>query len=353
MHEPPDSDPSLLQEYRSEFTQRFRALQLWNDRRRILAEPAVAAQVSPPLANSPVRFALSLQLVPVLFIGWLVSALVGLVVSDDERVDAYASKLNPAIELLDERLGHRSKQEVDDLAREAGVQHMHPQANALWMELVKAIAFHATNDSTRVRDGVAAWLQHLEASPLSAEHRLVLEAKALRFIRGQGESEKFRDTIMRSVTEGGVAMQLISVFSLLFSAWLLGQTLRGDPRFVLAARADRFYLYYSTSLVFWFLVAKVLCFGVTSFAYASGKPALFVGSQSVQMLVGLAAAVWLVSRSGEMARVLCDANPAPKGATFAIAWRIVVTMLVSLIVVLAICLFIGLAIGIVVGMMRG
>lgn len=47
------SAPSLLQEYRSEFAGRFHPLRWWNDYRRILADPAIAAQAKPALANSP------------------------------------------------------------------------------------------------------------------------------------------------------------------------------------------------------------------------------------------------------------------------------------------------------------
>lgn len=348
-----DSDPSLLQEYRREFSRSFAPLQLWNDRRRILADPATAAQAPSPLANSPVRFALSLQLFPILFIGWLISALVGMAVSDEQRRDAYAGKLAPAIALLEERLGHPADEPLKDMARQIRVQHMHPQASALWFDLLKIVSLRTLGQHAPVRDAVADWLQRLDASEVSDEHRGVLMAKTLRYLRSQSEGEKFQDTLVRSITEGGVLMQVVGVFSLLFSAWLLGQMLRGDPRFVLAQRADRFYLYYSTSLIFWFLLAKVTSFGVGSFAYAAGKPALFNVSQIAQSVIALGAMAWLLSHSGAMARVLCDAQVAPKGAAYSVAWRIVVASVVSIVVMLVVGAVLGLAAGIASAMLRG
>ena len=353
MNKPSDSDPSLLREYQREFSNKFAPLQLWSDRRRILADPAIAAQSPSPLANSPVRFALSLQLVPILFIGWLVSALVGLVVSDEQRVDAYAGKLAPAIALLEEHMGHPADEPLAETARQAGVQHMHPQAKALWFDLVKIVALRATGDDATVRDSAADWLQRLEASEVSREHRDVLKAKALRYLRSQRDGGKFQDTVMRSLTQGGVLMQVTGVFSLLFSAWLLGQMLRGDARFVLAQRADRFYLYYSTSLIFWLLLAKLAFFGVGSFAYAAGKPALFNLSQAAQLATALVTMIWLLWHSGVMARVLCDAQVAPKGAAFSVAWRIVVASVVSVIVMTVVGGVVGLAAGIASSMLRG
>ncbi len=348
------SDPSLLQEYRSEFAGRFHPLRLWNDRRRILADPAIAAQPQPALANSPVRFALSLQLLPILFIGWLVGALTGLVEPDDERAGVYAGKLAPAIALLEERIGPVPDAQLKDMARQAGVQHMHPQAESLWMELVRGMVFrNAAGDLTQVGDVTASWLHRLDTSDIADEHRAVLAAKALRFVRGLQANEKLHDKVIRSVTEGGVLIQVMGVFSLLFCAWLLGQMLRGDARFPLAARADRFYLYYSTSHIFWFLLVKLLCFGVGSFAYAAGNAGLFTSMQTAQLLVGLGIAAWLLSRSGEMARVLCGAEPAPKGAAFAIGWRIVAAMTTSMIAIVVIALVVGFVAGIALSMLRG
>lgn len=347
------SDPSLLHEYRSEFAGRFHPLLLWNDRRRILADPAIAAQTPSPLANSPVRFALSLQLLPILFIGWLVGTLAGLIEPGDGRVGVYAGKLAPAIELLEERLGPMPDAQLNDMARQAGVQQMHPQADPLWMDLVRSMSLrHAGGDLAQVRDVMTDWLRRLDVSDVSEEHRTVLTAKALRFVRQLQKNEKFLDKIMRSITEGGVLMQVMGVFSLLFCAWLLGQMLRGDARFPLATRADRFYLYYSTSHVFWFLLAKLLCFGIASFAYAAGNASLFSHMQTAQLLVGLGMAGWLISRSGEMARVLSDAQPAPKGAALAIGWRIVVAMTVSMVVMLVIALVIGMTAGMAMAMLR-
>lgn len=347
------SDPSLLQEYRSEFAGRFNPLRLWNDRRRILADPAIAAQPQPPLANSPVRFALSLQLLPILFIGWLVGMVSGLIAPDGERANALSGKLIPAIELLEGRLGAMPDAELAEMAGKTSVKDMPAQADGLWMHMVRRMSFrHSMSEPAEVRDVMDDWLQRVQTSDLSEEHRAILEAKALRFLHRLQKNEKYHDKVMRSITEGGVLMQVIGVFTLLFGAWLLGQMLRGDARFSLAARADRFYLYYSTSQVFWLLMVKLLCFGVGSFAYAAGNVRLFSGAQMAQFVVAGITVLWLISRSGEMARVLCNADPAPKGAAFSIAWRMVVAMLVSTIVIVLVAVIVGIALGMVVSMLQ-
>lgn len=347
------TDPSLVEDYRNEFAGRFSPLKLWNDRRRILADPAIAAKPQPPLANSPVRFALSLQLVPIIFIGWLVGSLAGLIAPDRDGAGLFSGKLVSSIALMDERLGPMPDEQLKELAGQAGVQHMHPAAEPLWMDLVRTNSLRMQSDAAQVHASTEDWLQRLDASEVSPEHRMVLTAKGLRFMQQLQASEKWQDGLMRSMTEGGVLMQVIGVGSLLFSAWLLGQMLRGNAWFPLATRADRFYLYYSTSHIFWFLLVKLLFFGVGSFAYAAGNTGLFSTAQTGQLLVAGATAIWLLSRSGEMARVLSDASPAPKGAAFAVAWRMAVAMLVSTFVMFVIAVVMGVIAGFAMAMLRG
>lgn len=69
-------EPSLLAAGREELTGGFHPLLLWRDRKRILAQPEIAAQPRPALANSPMRFALALSLTPLLVVGWLTSVAV-------------------------------------------------------------------------------------------------------------------------------------------------------------------------------------------------------------------------------------------------------------------------------------
>lgn len=86
------------------------------------------------------RSALSLQLLPILFIGWLVGALTRLIDPDDERAGIYAGKRVPAIALLEECLGPVPDAQLKDMTRDTGMQHMRPQAEPLWMDLVRGMS---------------------------------------------------------------------------------------------------------------------------------------------------------------------------------------------------------------------
>lgn len=338
------SEVSLLAAGSDELTGGFHPLRLWRDRRRILAEPAVAARPRPPLANAPMRFALALGLTPVLVVAWLASMAVALLPGERPERGGLEFRSEAVIRVLEPALG-LDPAGVAALAGTIKRRQLVPEARTLGKEADGLVFFQPALDNTERGARLAAWLARLRASAVPREQQDILLAKLLDSAYDMRRGDRLFGEISRSVSEGGPMLQFMTLSSLITSAWLFGQMLRGDARFVHAERGDRFYLYYTTSRMFWFVPAQTLAYGVVSFGSASGNAALMQGGQLALFAVGGASLLWLLAGSRQMARALADAPHAAMRDAWSVAWRMVVAMTVSMIVMSMVFGLIGAAIG--------
>jgi hypothetical protein len=326
-------DASLVAEYRREFGSGFHPLKLWRDRRAILAEPVLAARQDPPLANAPVRYALSLSLAPMLFVGWMMSLLVDLAYPDRERAGLHDGLFVSTQQRLGEELPGLDAEAVKQLAGTIPIEQMPASASQLRDKLARIMSRANRIDVTELNAQMEGWIREVQSSELDAAQQRVMMAKALAASRYGEKLLRRVGTMQRSVLEGGPMMQVLGVFGTLLGAWLFGQMVRGDSRFVHAERADRFYLYYIPSRMFWFLPAGALAYGIVSFASATGNTGLMSYAQSGQLLVAGGALLYLLLHARDMARALCDAAPAPRGVAFAVAWRLLAAQAVAMVAI--------------------
>ena len=319
---------SLLLESRDEVTGGFNPLLLWRDRQRILADPEIAARPRPPLANAPLRFALALTLTPLLLVAWLSSLLVGWDPGSEAPLGPIEARSAVTIEVLAAELpGLGTEKEVEVLARSIRPRDMVPEAGTLRNEALQSLLMQMPISADERRRRMQDWAEQVRASSLTAPHQDVLIAQVLHLAHRVRPGDRISAAVMRNVVEGGPVMQAISVLGLLLGAWLFGQTLRHDARFQHAARADRFYLYYTTTRMFWFLPAQALAYGISSYASASGDADMFVSAQTLSLLVSLASFVYLLVGSGTMARALAGkGQPLPRLAAWSIGWRLTASM---------------------------
>src|SRR5687768_12597246 len=123
--------PSLLDAGRDELSSGFNPLQLWRDRQRILADPEIAAQPRPPLANAPLRYALALSLTPLLVVAWLTSSLAGWMPRNDAGLGMIEARSAVTIEVLGEQLPGLDVEQVKVLARSIRARDMVAEAAVL------------------------------------------------------------------------------------------------------------------------------------------------------------------------------------------------------------------------------
>jgi hypothetical protein len=339
----PGPDLNLVQEYRREYVGGFHPLQLWRDRRAILANPEIAVRAHPPLANAPVRFALSFGLVPILAIGWCMSQLVEVLYPERERSGVVEQVAEPVRQVLREALADLDDAQLAALAKSVPRTQLDPAAAPLWKEAREAATAPASINqdmSATRRDAARAWLDAVRASPLDPGQQRVLIAKAHEMSRQTSRLNRFVNDFTRSVAEGGPVMQAIGAAGMLLGAWLFGQTVRGDPRFPLAVRADRFYLYYGTSLLFWFLPATAVAYGVGSFASAAGNTELYRLNQGVMIAIAATSMVYLLAHSGRIARVLAGGELA-RGMAFAVAWRLLAALFAAQVCLMVVGMILG------------
>lgn len=343
---------SLLDQGREEFSGGFRPLLLWRDRRRILADPVVAARPRPPLANGPLRFALALGLTPLLIVAWLTSALVGLL-PDAPQESRLESRSAAIIEALQPQFPLSTPADVDSLSRAIARRRLSPEARELGREAFPLAFFQPLLPHAERRAALEAWAGRVRASGLPRLQQDVVIARVLDSAYATQRGDRFMAEVQRNVAEGGPLMQFLAAMSLIASAWLFGQTVRGDVRFTHAERADSFYLYYTTSRVFWFLPAQTLTYGVLSFASASGNAGLMQTAQAAMMILGAASFVYLMAGAAPMARALADGQPASRGATWAVAWRMFAASMVSTFLVFTAMGLMGVVVGFVSAMQAG
>jgi hypothetical protein len=326
---------SLLLEGSDEMTGGFNPLLLWRDRQRILAEPEIAARPRPPLSNAPVRYALALTLTPLLLVAWLSSLLVDGYPGRESAYGPIDARFGVTIEVLSRELPGLSTEAVKVLARSIRPRDMVAEAGILRADATRALLWQPMMAPEARQRRMHDWVARVRASRLTLPHQDVLIAQVLHPAQTLQPADRINAALMRSVAEGGPVMQAISVLSLLLAAWLFGQTLRHDARFRHAARADRFYLYYSTTRMFWFLPAQTLAYGVVSYASAAGDAQMFLSAQTVSLLISLASFVYLLAGSRTMAQALAGADrPLPPAVAWAIGWRVAAAMAAAMWVVM-------------------
>jgi hypothetical protein len=335
---------SLLDESRHELTGGFHPLLLWRDRQRILAQPEIAAQPRPPLANAPLRFALALSLTPMLLVAWLVSFAVGLLPGERPERFGLEYRSDAVIEALAPHLPGVDRARLDALAHSMRRRAMAPEAARLAAEAQSLIFFRTMMPAAERQAELETWAGKLRASSVPRSQQDVLLAQMLDAAHDMRRGDQVFGEITRSVSEGGPLMQFLSVVSMLASAWLFGQMLRGDARYPNAARSDGFYLYYSTSRVFWFLPAQALAYGLVSYGSATGSAALMYWGQGVMMTIALASVAYLLAGSRRMASALAGGQT-PRGGAWSIGWRMVVAMSVSSLLMMFAFAIVGAVVG--------
>lgn len=330
-------DDSLLLESRDEMTGGFNPLLLWRDRQRILADPEIAARPRPALANTPLRYALALTVTPLLLVAWLSSMLVGWSPGNEAALGPMEARTAVTIEVLSAELPGLDAAQVKVLARSIRPQDMVAEASTLRkaaeQELIRQQMLMPDARRSMTRD----WAARVRASTLTAPHQDVLIAQLLHMAHVLRPGDRVNAAVMHSAAEGGPVMQAVSVISLLLGAWLFGQSLRNDARFQHAARADRFYLYYTTTRMFWFLPAQTVAYGIGSYASAAGDSEMLIPAHTLSLLISAASLVYLLAGSRSMAQALVGAGqPLPARAAWSIAWRLIVAMGVALLVLMVV-----------------
>jgi hypothetical protein len=341
---------SLLLESRDEMTGGFNPLQLWRDRQRILADPEIAARPRPALANAPVRYALALTLTPLLLVAWLSSLLVGWTPGEQGKMGPVEARSAVTIEVLAAELPELDAAQVKALAFSV---RLGAEARALLKAAADNLIWQPVQEAAQRRETMIDWVARVRRSSLRADEQRVLIAQVLHVAQRILPADRVSAAGLRNVSEGGPLMQLISVFGLLLSAWIFGQTLRHDPRFQHAARAERFYLYYTSTRIFWFLPAQALAYGLASYASAAGDATMFVSAQSFSLAISAAIGLYLLAGARAMARALAGAHmPLPRHAGWTIGWRMTVATAVATAMMLLLAMLVTATVSIVVVMLQ-
>ena len=339
-------EPSLLAAGREELTGGFHPLLLWRDRQRILARPEIAAQPRPPLANAPMRFALALGLTPLLVVGWLTSVVVGLLPGERTERGGIEYRSETVIAALQPQLPGLSHEQLDTLRRSVPRSERLPEATTLADEAAGVAFFQPLLEPAQRRAELEAWAGRVRASSLPRAQQDMVFARILDSAHDMRRGDALMGALSRNVAEGGPLMQFLTLLSLIFGAWLFGQMLRGDARFPRADRGDSFYLYFTTSRLFWFVPAQAVAYGLVSYASASGNLGVMRSAQFLLMSVAAASMLYLVAGSRTMARALGGTGDVQPGGAWAICWRMLVAMAVASVVILFVCALVGIIVGI-------
>ena len=341
---PPPS--TALQDYRATFGSSFDLRRLWVDRRAILANPRIASEVQPPLGFPPLRFALTLVIVPMLALGWLSSQVAG-VMYPEGRAATPIELAARAIEApLDAYLGTPSERELR--AMRIATDALPPAAQALRQRARGRLdlpPFDATPDALGLREATDDFVAELKASDLPDSTRRALAGDVLIKARARRHIDRVTLGVLRSFLEGGTGMQVMAALVLVLTAWRFKRSVRNDPRFPRHERAGALYLYYTTARLFWLSVASILVYGVLAFASAAGDTVLFDRFNHVNQFVALASLVYLLFFSATLARALREDDDLPKGAAFAIGRKLVWSQLVAVLLVMLASVLVGVLVG--------
>lgn len=343
----PQPQSTALEDYRATFGSSYDVRRLWKDRRAILANARITTEARPPLSFPPLRFALTLVIVPMLALGWVSSQLAG-VMYPEGRAATPVELGTQAIEgPLDAYLGAPTDRELRALRVKTST--LPDDARELLKRTRARIdldPFDATPDALGLREGSEAFVAELQASALPDSTRRALAADVLMKTRARRHIDRVTTGVMRSFIEGGTGMQVMSALILVTAAWRFKRSVRRDPRFPRAERAGALYLYYTTARLFWISMASIALYGVLAFASAAGDTAMFDQFNRVNMVLALGSTIYLMCYSGAVARALRDDDDLPKGAAFAIGRKLLWSQIVSILLVLIVSMLLGILIGI-------
>lgn len=237
--------------------------------------------------------------------------------------------------------------ELEALRRSVPRDARLPAAKTLADEAALIAFFQPTLEPAQRRAELEAWADRVRASPLPRAQQDAVFARILDSAHDMRRGDQLIGAMSRNVSEGGPLMQFLTIVSLIFSAWLFGQMLRGDARFPRADRGDAFYLYYTTSRMFWFVPAQTVGYGLVSYASASGDVGMMRSVHLLLMSITAASVVYLLAGSHTMARALGGTGAVPPGGTWAIGWRMLAAMAVALVVIVVAFGLFGVVVGIV------
>lgn len=337
-----------LQDYRAVFGSGFDVRRLWRDRQAILADPRACTAPWPPFHYPPLRFALTLVVVPMLALAWCTSQLAGLMYPDGHGPTPVERAAEAAEAPLDAWLGHPDPATFRAL-HAPKLSALPPEQRKLYDDARAALSIKpgsGQGDPAQARRVVDDFLAALQAAPLDDARRRHLAAELLRDTRGLRRIEGTVAGLLRNFTEGGGGVQMLAALSLVVNAWLFGKSLQHDARFPRAAGGAALFLYYGTARVFWFSLASMLVYAVVAFASASGDGVLMQRGTWVSQALAAAALVYLLLFAPAMARALRDDDALPRGAAVAIAWRLLWTQLASMALVFATAALFGAVIGV-------
>lgn len=341
--------PGAFEEYRTIFGNGFDLRRLWRDRQAILADPRACTAPWPPFHYPPLRFALTLVIVPMLALAWCTTQLAGLMYPDGRGPGVTERTALAAEAPLDAWLGHPDAATFRAL-HAPKLSELPPEHREFYDDARQAIGLKpgsGQGDPVAARRVVDAFLAGIEAAPMDVARRRHLAAELLRDTRGLRRIEATITGLLRNFTEGGAGMQVLAALSLVVSAWLFGKSLQHDARFPRQRGGAALFLYYGTAKVFWFSVASMLAYGVIAFASASGNDPLMQRANWVSQGVAVASSLYLLLFSKRFALALRDDDgDLPRYAAASIAWRLVWTQVASFALVFATAALIGTVLGI-------
>lgn len=342
----PSTTSAALADYHATFGNSYNPRRLWRDRRAILAQPRIATETRPPLSLSPLRFALTLAVVPMLAIGWATAQLASVLYPDGRAPSAVETNARAIEQPL---IVFLADADADQIHAWSKIKRdvLPPDAARLYDQGKQSLGpTSAAADPTLVTQAISGFVSELQRSTLAPEQQRVVAAKLLRRVQARRHADAVLNAFMHSILEGGAAMQVIAAFTILLSAWTFRRLVRRDPRFPLGERADRLYLYYSTSRLFWLTMASIGSYGVISFASASGDAALLEQANTVSQWLALAALLYLLLFSRSLVRALRDDDALPRGSTWSIAWRLIAAQVLAMLALIVVAFVLGILLSI-------
>jgi len=336
-----------IDEYRATFGNGFDPRRLWRDRRAILAEPRICTEPSPPLSFPPLRFALTLVIVPMLACAWLASQLAGVLYPDGPPPGAMAAAAQAIEAPLDAFLGRPDDATLRALAA--------PKLDALGTE-GKAMVESARDrlvlvpqsqpDAGPLATAAEAFVAQVRAAPLSPAQQRQAVAEILKAVRARRRIDGVVSGLLRNFMEGGAGMQVLSAIALVVTARLFRASVRRDPRFPRGERGAELFLYYGTARLFWLSVASIVAYTLLAFASASGNLALLAQAQAANQALALVSLAWLLFFTRDFVRALREDDALPAGARAAVGWKLLWTQVVANLLLIAAATVFGIVLGV-------
>lgn len=343
----PGRPSSAIDDYQATFGSGFDVRRLWRDRQAIVANPRIATEARPPLAFPPLRFALTLVIVPMLAIGWLTSQLAGVIYPDAHEPTPIELAARAVEAPLDDFLGNPDSGALRALAAPE-LAALGSDGEARVRAALEKLAIRQTEvtpDALGMGEAAATFVGQLKASSLSPAQQRQAAAEILHKTRAGRRINAVNMAMLRSFMEGGAFMQVLAALMLVVSARVFRSTVRKDERFPRGERAGALYLYYGTARLFWLSMASIATYGVMAFASASDNTALFDTSNRVNQAVGLVSLIYLLFFSRDFARALRDDDALPAGAAFAMGRKLLWSQVLAFVASMLLALVFGILFG--------